>query len=179
MEQNDKKVILNLGCGFRKKEGMINIDAFPNCRPDVVWDLNKTPWPWEDNSVDMVWADHIMEHLDDWWAAFKEVARILKYGGILEMSVPDYSTTLDYGYLDHKHIITKLSFHMVLGQENRGANAWARCQEQIPLLMTQYVRVVHPKYVKWWTPKWLLRFLIDHMVNFVYEQQFSFIKIKV
>jgi SAM-dependent methyltransferase len=175
--ENAEKVIVNIGCGYRKMEDAINVDAFQNCNPDILWDLNRAPWPFDDESVDMVHAHHIMEHLDNWWDAVKETARILKLGGVLEMSVPDYNTTEDMGYIDHKHIITKYSFHLILGQEQRGANAWARQEGRVPLMMTQYVRVVKDRYVKWWVPKSILRFCTEHMTNFVHEQRFSFIKI--
>jgi SAM-dependent methyltransferase len=98
MGEDDSKVILNIGCGFRKMKGAVNVDAFPNCEPDVLWNLNKTPWPWADESVDMIHAHQVMEHLDDWWAALKECSRILKVGGTLEISVPDHTSTIDMGY---------------------------------------------------------------------------------
>lgn len=179
MGEDAEKVILNLGCGFRPIEGAINVDAFENCKPDVLWNLNKTPWPWEDESVDMIYAYQVMEHLDSWWSAFKECARILRAGGTLEIAVPDHTTTQDMGYIDHKHILTRYSFHLILGEMERGANAWARQEERVPLKMTQYIRIVKNEYVKWWTPKWLLRFCTEHMVNFVQEQRFSFIKTRI
>jgi|GEM_PF-1906114 len=38
---------LNIGCGFNKIDGYVNVDAFPDCSPDVLWDLETTPWPFE------------------------------------------------------------------------------------------------------------------------------------
>jgi SAM-dependent methyltransferase len=171
-----QKTIINLGCGFRKIEGAINVDAFSNCSPDVLWNLNERPWPFGDESVDMIHAHQVMEHLDDWWSAIKECTRILKRGGTLEISVPDHTSTQDMGYIDHKHILTRYSFHLILGEQQRGANAWAKQEEQVPLCMTQYVRIIQGQYVKWWIPKRILKFCADHMVNFVQEQRFSFIK---
>ncbi len=176
MGENDKKIILNIGCGFRHMEEAINVDAFENCKPDVLWNLNNFPWPWADNSIDMIYAIHVMEHLEDWWPAFLECVRILKPGGVFEMYVPDYTSVEDMGYIDHHHIICRLSFHLILNERQRGTNAWARTQNIVPVKMTRYLRMPHPHLVKWWMPKRLLRFCCDHMVNFVHEQRFTFIK---
>ncbi len=180
MGQDDQKtmnpVMLNIGCGLRKFDGYINVDAYPVCEPDVLWDLNKTPWPFEDCSVDHIYANHIFEHLDCWMDAFKECARILKPAGTLQVNVPDHTSTISMGYIDHQHILSLFSFHMLLERQRRGTNAWAITQGVIPLAMTQYVRVPHEKYVRWWMPKRLLLWCCDHMVNFCFEQRFTFVR---
>ena len=43
----EEPLVLNLGCGYSKEPGMTNVDAFDVCEPDVVWNLNNFPWPWE------------------------------------------------------------------------------------------------------------------------------------
>lgn len=48
---------------------------------DVVWDLNKCPYPFEDDSVDYVLAKHVLEHLDDVISVMNGLHRILKKGG--------------------------------------------------------------------------------------------------
>ena len=54
---------LNLGCGNNKYDGFLNVDKFGE--PDIKWDLEKFPWPWEDNSVDEIRIIHVLEHLGD------------------------------------------------------------------------------------------------------------------
>lgn len=169
-----KPTLLNLGCGLNKLHGWINVDGFGD--PDVMWDLNKTPWPWRNEAVDAIYMNHVMEHLADWIIAFKECARILKPGGSLYINVPDHTSTMSMGYIDHLHVLSPYSFHMINDQEKRGTNAWAREQGVIPLKMTQYVRVPFPVYVRWWFPKWLLKFCCNHLVNFCHEQRFVFHK---
>ena len=35
---------LNLGCGFDKRDGWLNVDSFPECAPDQLLDIEQTPW---------------------------------------------------------------------------------------------------------------------------------------
>ena len=35
---------LNLGCGFDKREGWLNVDNFTACEPDQLLDIEATPW---------------------------------------------------------------------------------------------------------------------------------------
>lgn len=54
---------LNLGCGFRKLPGWLNVDASEACAPDQRVDLEAVPWPWADDSVSEVLLSHVLEHL--------------------------------------------------------------------------------------------------------------------
>ncbi|MAC67522.1 MAG: hypothetical protein CMK54_05900 [Proteobacteria bacterium] len=54
---------LNLGCGFKKREGYLNVDSSSHCKPDMVLNVQKTPWPFENNAFDKVNMEHILEHM--------------------------------------------------------------------------------------------------------------------
>ena len=83
---------LNMGCGYRKRDGYLNIDLFPDCLPDVVCDLESLPWPWNDNSADRVLFNHSLEHLGQDSRTFlgmmKELYRICRDGAEIEINVP-------------------------------------------------------------------------------------------
>jgi SAM-dependent methyltransferase len=152
MEQDVRSCVLNLGCGFRKFIGAVNVDAFENCNPDIVWDLNKTPWEWaRDGEYDQIYAWHVMEHLPNWWGALSECARILKPGGTLEIRVPDESSSTAMTYRDHHFCFTRFSFHGIADGAQQlpargGTNAWAMTQEHtIPLRCLHYRRVPFKK----------------------------------
>lgn len=68
---------LNLGCGFKKRPGYINVDNQSSCQPDVVLDLENDKWPWPDNSAAEVVLDHVLEHLGETKAQYFHVIREL------------------------------------------------------------------------------------------------------
>lgn len=86
-----KKVKLNLGCGSFRKVGYVNLDSSARLNPDVVHDLNRYPYPFDDNSFELIEADHVIEHLDDIFAAMRELHRMLKPDGRLVIRVPHFS----------------------------------------------------------------------------------------
>jgi len=175
MEENVKPTLLNLGCGLSRAEGWVNVDKYGPAA-DLIHDLDVFPYPWDDNSVDQIITVHVLEHLNNWWGAFEECARILKPGGVLEIRVPDESSSTSLGYRDHKHVFHLQSFHGAASYRS-GNNAWAKTEEgSVPLKLVRYTRVPYKKY-NWMKrfPK-LLEFCADHMRNFIWEQQFIFEK---
>ena len=83
---------LNLGCGTKKMEGWVNVDKYPAFSPDVVWDLEAAPWPWEDNSAEEVALIHVLEHLgqttDAYATLWKELYRVCAPGARVVVSCP-------------------------------------------------------------------------------------------
>lgn len=83
---------LNLGCGHNKRPGWVNVDHSDTCSPDVVVDLEQTPWPWPDDSVDEVLMSHVLEHLGQqtrtYLAIWQELYRVCKPGALLLIFVP-------------------------------------------------------------------------------------------
>jgi ubiquinone/menaquinone biosynthesis C-methylase UbiE len=172
-----KPVYLNLGCGFNKLPEMVNVDAYEICEPDVVWDLNKFPYPWEDNSVDGIVAFHIFEHLENWWEAFSECARILRPMGTLEIRVPDESSATALTYRDHLRVFSIVSFHGI-HRASAGTNAWAHTvKETIPFKMISFNQVPFKEYNWMLSFPWLLKFCAKHMRNFIHEAVYTFVKI--
>jgi ubiquinone/menaquinone biosynthesis C-methylase UbiE len=79
---------LNLGCGELLIPGFINCDLY-NPKADVKCDVKSLPY--EDNSVDEIYASHIIEHFDFFEAlkVLQEWKRVLKVGGKLVVETPD------------------------------------------------------------------------------------------
>ena len=83
---------INLGCGFDKREGYLNVDKDPSCEPDQIVDLDVLPWPWEDNAADEVLLKHVLEHLGadtrTYLDIIKELWRIAKPSATVTVIVP-------------------------------------------------------------------------------------------
>jgi hypothetical protein len=83
---------LNIGCGLDKRAGYVNIDYSDKLNPDLVWDLEQTPWPFEDNSVDEIVAFHVLEHVGQstksFFAIIKDLYRICQDGAVIHIRVP-------------------------------------------------------------------------------------------
>jgi len=79
---------LNLGCGTDLRPGWCNVDIIQMPGADVVCDLNER-WPWEDNSVDQVWASDVFEHLKDKMHVMEEMWRVCKHGVFCEVETPN------------------------------------------------------------------------------------------
>jgi len=119
--------VLNLGCGFTKYAArkVVNLDAYDNCKPDVVHDLSKMPLPFEDETFDLILANHILEHVPGWWECFDDCCRILKPGGRIEVWVPGPGNDSILGYRDHVNTINVCSWYGVKNVGRNPANAWA------------------------------------------------------
>lgn len=85
------KKYLNLGCGNKLYKGAewVNID-FASEVADMRLDL-RLPLPFESNSVDFIFASHLIEHFTpyEWCVVVKDWYRVLRSGSCVEVRVPD------------------------------------------------------------------------------------------
>ena len=83
---------INLGSGSKILKGYVNVDKFQYYNPDVVHDLEKFPYPFEDNSIDEILLSHVLEHIgqnpDVFNNIIKELYRICKNNSIVDIRVP-------------------------------------------------------------------------------------------
>ena len=86
---------LNLGCGTEKIDGAINVDMSEKANPDMLFDISKR-FPLEDETFDEVYFFHCIEHLEKFKHGFVlcEIHRVLKLGGTLYMSYPEFEKIL-------------------------------------------------------------------------------------
>jgi hypothetical protein len=84
---------LNMGCGQHKLDGYINVDQFAECAPDVVCDLERTPWPWDTGAVTEVIFHHSLEHMGGdpkvFLAMMKELYRVCAAGAAVKITAPN------------------------------------------------------------------------------------------
>lgn len=106
-----RKAILELGCGNRKLyPDSVGVDICPTSAADLTHDLNTYPYPFEDNSFDLVVCMHVLEHLDDVVRTVTEIHRVLRPGGMLHVEVPHFSSFHAFSDPTHKHFFSSKSF---------------------------------------------------------------------
>lgn len=83
---------LHLGCGKRYIAGFVHIDAVDYPHIDHVATIDNLSFI-PDNSVELIYNCHVLEHFKrrDVDRVLKEWRRVLKPGGTLRVSVPDFS----------------------------------------------------------------------------------------
>jgi len=112
-------MILDLGCGKSKKAGAYGVDLHPFAGVDLVHDLNKFPYPVDDNSYDLVIASHIVEHLENVPGFMNQVSRILKPGGAIEITTPHFSNRSAFADPTHKWAFSVRFLDFFCGSEPR------------------------------------------------------------
>ena len=89
---NGYKMKLNLGCGNKIYDGYINVDKFDIYNVDIQHDLEKFPYPFEDNWVEEIILSHVLEHIgqnpDIFIKILKEFYRVCKNQALIKIAVP-------------------------------------------------------------------------------------------
>jgi predicted SAM-dependent methyltransferase len=114
---------LNLGCGFDKRDGWLNVDNFAECAPDKLVDIEQTPWDLPTDGFELVLMKHVLEHVgatfDGFAAVMRELYRITEPGGIVEIHVPHFRHDTYWSDPTHVRAFTPLTFQMMSKRQNR------------------------------------------------------------
>ncbi len=88
---------LHLGCGSKHIDGFINIDARALPEVDEVDDV-KTLQKFDINTVDLIYASHILEHITrlEYTNVLSRWYDLLKEGGVLRIAVPDIEKVFEH-----------------------------------------------------------------------------------
>jgi hypothetical protein len=118
------KTELLIGCGNSRErklritgspegwDNLVTMDFDEDCKPDILHDLEKLPYPFGDNLFDEIHAYEILEHTGqqgDWkffFDQFAELYRILKPDGLIFASVPAWNSLWAWSDPSHKRIIS-------------------------------------------------------------------------
>ena len=107
---------LNLGCGFNKPNGFVHVDMFPECRPDIIHNLETFPYPFEDSSVDEILFNHSLEHLGQQSSVFlrimQEIYRICSNEALIKINVPHPRHDNFISDPTHVRAITPMTLHL-------------------------------------------------------------------
>jgi predicted SAM-dependent methyltransferase len=108
-----------LGAGNIRIPGFVHIDSRNLPGIDYVCSADKLDM-FQDNSVDLLYACHILEHFPrrDTQKVLREWYRVLKPGGTLRLAVPDFEAVIKV-YQETKNLALLLG-HLVGGQDYPG-----------------------------------------------------------
>lgn len=178
------KKVLNIGCGHcvYKAPNVINADLEKGEGVNMLLDLSKTPFPFDDNQFDFIIANHVLEHVPNWWECFKELARIVKPGGKIEVWIPPLSSDSSFTYRDHINRIGVFSFTGIHGCPGRNKTNLAAMKEFDQLEAVQRLELIayqQRPILAWWAwfaPEGALRWMAEHLRNIISEEGFIFRK---
>ena len=129
---------INIGAGGKKVEGFISCDYDAKSNPDFLFDLEKDVFPFENNSVDVVLAHHVLEHLGDgYFHCLKELYRVCKHGAIIDIRVPHFRHDAFFADPTHKRPISVDGMNLF----SKKFNKWCREQGNPASLLAEYFDV--------------------------------------
>ncbi len=113
---------LVLGHAGKEHNDAITVDIDPTHNPDVVHNLNMTPYPFEDNQFKEIICHHVLEHLDDLPPVMDELHRICHPEGTVYIEVPHH-TSWCANVPEHKLFFNSFAFEGYIAD---GKNLWLK-----------------------------------------------------
>ena len=109
--KDNRPLIIELGCGRKKKEGRITIDKVDLPEVDIVADLEESLSFLPDNSVDEIHCRSVLEHIENFENLMAEMVRVLKADGTAHIFVPHFSNPYYYSDYTHKRFFGLYTFY--------------------------------------------------------------------
>jgi hypothetical protein len=166
--------VLNLGSGKKPRPGAVNVDVTERTRPDLVHDLNVTPWPLPKSHFTEVHIYDVVEHLKDVSLTMEEIHRVCAPGARVFITVPHFSSANSFTDPTHRHFFGARSMLYFTEEHELGYYSSARfLQRQAKIVFTQswsnkVVRRLANRFVvpyeerwAWLFPAWFLYFELE------------------
>jgi SAM-dependent methyltransferase len=135
---------INIGCGMVQKEGFIRADNDPAVKPDVLLDVEKDRFPWEDNSVAVIYSKSCLEHVHDLTNFFEESYRVLnKETGYLHLNLPYYLHETSFTDPEHIWFFTPSFFTQYLQRPTTGSDGRPVITGNFDYELVSLTRIVH------------------------------------
>jgi len=96
---------------------IISLDQDVRLHPDITCQLGAEAIPLPTDSIDIIVANHVLEHIgkqgetDEWFAAFEECYRILKPSGKLCFESPMWNSVWAWGDPSHTRALSPEAFY--------------------------------------------------------------------
>lgn len=154
-----KKTILDLGGGNRPNpESTLVVDSYNTPKDKFKrykWNLNKFPYPFKNNSFDVVFCSHVLEHLQDPVKVLEEMYRIAKKEIIV--LVPHYSSHACHNHITHVNYFGAGSFDTFPEDFNPDTHGSSKKWKGKMKIKLHYSN--HRKWLKW------IGYLVDPIIN--------------
>lgn len=105
------KVIVDIGCGMRKKPGRIGIDRVDLPEIDIVADVEEGLTFFPNGSVDEIHCRSVLEHIENFEVLMAEIVRVMKKNSTAHISVPHFSNPYYYSDYTHKRFFGLYTFY--------------------------------------------------------------------
>jgi SAM-dependent methyltransferase len=162
---------LNLGCGQDRRDGFLNVDAIASVKPDLVWNLDRFPYPLPSDQFDEILALDVVEHLENPVHFIEECWRVLRPGGEIQLTTPHFSSANSFRDPTHRWHFGYYSFEYFTDQHSLAhySNArFATVDRRLVFPPTRLNRIVaslarrnYRRYEDRWCwifPAWFLEF---------------------
>jgi len=136
---NKKITKLNIGCGRETRKDCINVDYKKWKKEVKIVDLNKQPYPFKDNTFDYVYADNVLEHLQDLFKIFNELHRICKYGAIIEVTSPFWLHPTSHSMTHTKNNVSPEWFKPIIDNYYDPGDRYQEIKGKFDLIKYEYI----------------------------------------
>jgi SAM-dependent methyltransferase len=117
--QSGKRIVVELGCGRRKRPDAIGVDRVDLPGVDIVTDLENGLAFLPDNSVDEILCRSVLEHVCNLENLIRDIVRVLKDDGRARIFVPHFSNPYYYSDYTHKRFFGLYTFYYFVARENQ------------------------------------------------------------
>jgi len=116
---NDKLLIVELGCGQKSKQDRITIDKLDLPNVNIVADIEDGLPFLPDDSVDEIHCRSVLEHIHNFEGIMREIVRVLKKSGEAHVFVPHFSNPYYYSDYTHKRFFGLYTFYYFVDKEKQ------------------------------------------------------------
>lgn len=129
--QKASGIKLDIGCGQFKQKGFVGLDQYRQPGVDIVWDIQRFPWPVPDSCCFQVLMSHIWEHIEPKYrfAVMDELWRICRHDGQLLLSCPYAGSYLEAAHPAHYMCPNEATFQFF----DPEFQLWHSCSYKKPL----------------------------------------------
>ena len=166
-----KPVCVNIDAGLATIPGFFNVEVTGKGECNIVFGKEKLPF--EDDSVDLIFSYHALEHIPDYLSAMAEIHRVLKHGGHLLLGLP-YVTLTEYHLVNpyHLHNFNEHSFDFF------DADKFADFSVEKPVLFKKKFHYLYYLGLFKYFPDFLKNWSRRHLFNVVQKMDIGLVAIK-